>query len=108
MSGSLAYLGYMLIFTLVPISLIWAKHHHYLRRNWRVLAMVMGIGVLYQLAVDPFAEAWHAWFFTRSQTLGLWFLNFPIENTIFFALVSFAIASAMLALIEHYGLTRRR
>lgn len=101
MFGKYSYLVYMLIFTIIPIVIIWAKEFNYLKKNIKVIAMVVGIAIIYQLIVDPFAEIWKAWFFTKEKTLGIWIINFPIENTIFFILVSVAISSALLAFINY-------
>lgn len=95
-----SYLVWMLIFTLVPICILWARYgRRLLWRNRRAIALVAIIAVLYQFIADPFAEASHAWFFGDDKVLGLWIGNFPIENTLFFALVSIAISSFVIALM---------
>jgi lycopene cyclase domain-containing protein len=87
----------MLIFTLIPISIIWVRYYERLVRNRHIIVAVAALSVIFQVISDPFAESWHAWFFDPSLTLGIWIGNFPIENTIFFVLVSVAIASFVVA-----------
>ncbi|MBI3619962.1 hypothetical protein HY214_02350 [Candidatus Roizmanbacteria bacterium] len=91
----------MLIFTLIPISILWTKYYSPLKKNIKIVLTVMIIAIIYQLIADPFAEAWHAWFFSENKVMGLWLFNFPVENIIFFALVSIAISSAVIAFIYH-------
>ncbi len=93
MFGKYSYLAWMLIFTLIPIGVLWLRYPHALWRNRHVIALTACIAVLYQLLVDPIAEKWHAWFFDERRVMGIWMGNFPIENTIFFALIAVAISS---------------
>lgn len=102
MFGKYSYLIYMLIFTLVPITIVWVKYYDFLKRNLRVILIMSVIAIIFQLITDPFAEAWRAWFFRSDRVLGIWIGNFPIENLIFFFLVSIAISSAVLGFIKHY------
>ena len=98
MFGQYSYLIWMLVFTIVPIVIIWARYgRRLLWRNRQAILVIAAIAILYQLIADPFAEAWHAWFFTRNETMGIWVANFPIENTIFFVLVSIAVSSFVIA-----------
>ena len=92
------YLVWMLIFTIAPIGIIWARYgRRLLWKNRKASRIIAAIAVVYQFIADPFAEAWHAWFFVKDLTMGIWIVNFPIENTIFFALVSIAISSFVIA-----------
>jgi lycopene cyclase domain-containing protein len=61
---------------------------------------------IYLCATDPFAEAWHNWFFSSDRNLGLQVINFPVEEALFFLLVPIAIASATLCFI--YWLDKAR
>ncbi len=100
MFGQYSYLVWMLIFTLVPIGILWARYgRRLLWRNRKAIFVIAIIAILYQLVADPFAESWRAWFFTKNETMGVWIGNFPIENTIFFFLVSIAISSFVIARI---------
>jgi lycopene cyclase domain-containing protein len=54
---------------------------------------------VYLCLSDPFAEAWHNWFFSDDRNLGLFIINFPIEEALFFLLVPIAVASATLCSI---------
>ena len=96
MFGHYSYLVYTLIFTLSPIVLMWMHDYPMMRKNFSVIGIVALLSVLYQSIVDPFAESWHAWFFGNDKILGIWIGSFPIENTLFFALVSIAITSCIL------------
>lgn len=93
----------MLVFTLIPIGILWARYHRFLWLNRKVIGGAMLFGVLYQIVADPFAESWRAWFFTGDKVIGLWVINFPIENTLFFILIPLAIASATLVFIRHFN-----
>ena len=97
MFGKYTYLAWMLIFTIVPIGIIWARYSRLLWKNRKAILIIAVIAAVYQLIADPFAEAWHAWFFTKGLTMGFWIGNFPIEDTIFFVLVSIAISSFVIA-----------
>ena len=99
MFGHYTYLIYTLIFTLSPIVLIWIHDYPMMRKNLTVIGIVALLSAVYQVVVDPFAESWHAWFFGNDKILGIWIGNFPIENTVFFVLVSIAITSFVLTRI---------
>jgi lycopene cyclase domain-containing protein len=99
MYGQLTYLVYVLAFSLVPIGLFWLISFRFLRQNWRVIA-VTSFGIFaYMCVTDPFAEAWHNWFFSNDRLLGWWMINFPVEEGLFFLLVPLAVASATLCFV---------
>jgi len=98
MFGQYSYFVWMIIFTMLPIGILWARYgRRLLWRNRGVVGAVAAIAVLYQLITDPFAEAWHAWFFGDDKIIGVWIGNFPIENCFFFVLFSTAISSFVVA-----------
>lgn len=101
MFGQFSYLIYMLLFTFIPIGILWIREFNFLWKNLKVVGITVVSGIIFQLVADPFAENWRAWFFTKEKILGIWLVNFPIENTIFFLLVPLAICSACLTFI-HY------
>lgn len=98
--GNFSYLVYMLVFTLIPIGILWINYFHILKKNVKIVLITAGIIVIYQILTDPFAEIWKAWLFSNDKILGLWLINFPIENTLFSALVSIAVSSATLIFIH--------
>lgn len=100
MFGPYSFLIYMLIFTLPPIVILWAKFPVLLWKNKKIILCVILAGLVSQVIADPFAERWNAWYFPRETTLGLWILGFPIENTIFTILIAANISSAVLTLIH--------
>ena len=91
----------MILFTFIAIGIPWMKNFNFLKKNIKIILITALISIIYQLIADPFAENWGAWFFSNNKILGLWILNFPIENMLFFVLVSIAISSAVLTFI-HY------
>lgn len=91
----------MLIFTLIPISILWIKNFKFLKKNIKIILIACILGIIHQFVSDPFAESWGAWFFNSEKILNVWILNFPLENVIFVILVSFVISSAVLTFI-HY------
>ena len=97
--GHFSYLVYMLIFTLIPIGILWVKNFQFLKKNIKIVWMTVFIGVIYQFIIDPFAGSWGTWFFTKEKILGIWILNFPIEDLIFIILILIAISSAVLTFI---------
>lgn len=100
MFGQFSYLVYMLTFTLIPIITLWFINFRFLFKNIKVILGVAIIALGYQLIVDPFAEYFQAWFFSEDRILGIWLFNFPIENVLFFLLVSIALSSAVLTLVN--------
>lgn len=101
MFGHFSYLVYMLIFTFIPIGILWWKNFKFLRKNIKIVLITVFIGIIYQIIVDPFAESWGAWFFTEEKILNILMLNFPVENLIFIILISIAISSAVLTFINY-------
>lgn len=91
----------MLIFTLIPIGILWIKNFRFLKKNIKIIWLTAIIALAYQLVTDPFAERWNAWFFSKDRILGIWVFNFPIENMLFFILISIAISSAVLTFIYY-------
>lgn len=106
MFGQFSYLVYMLVFTIIPMAIVWSINWRRLSANLRVILLVGLTGVVYQLTFDPFAESWQAWFFSEDKILGLWLFNFPLENVLFFLLVPIAISSVVLTLID-FGKTKK-
>lgn len=90
----------MLIFTLISTTILWSINYKFLKRNLRVILLTVVMAVIYQLIVDPIAENWQAWFFSHNKILQIWVFNFPLENTLFFILTSFATSSAVLTFIH--------
>jgi lycopene cyclase domain-containing protein len=90
----------VLAFCLTPIAVFWALGYRFLRKNWRVVGLTALVIFLYMCLTDPLAEAWRNWFFSSDRILGLYFLNFPIEEGLFFLLVPIAVASATLYFIS--------
>jgi len=99
MFGQYTYLVYVLAFCLIPIGIMWATNFQFLHNNLRVIGMAALIVFVYLCATDPFAEAWHNWFFSSDRNLGWYVINFPVEEALFFLLVPIAIASATLCCI---------
>ena len=102
MFGSYSFLIYMLIFTLIPIAILWSKNYAFLSKNRKIILSVVLLGLVFQLIGDPFAEAWNAWYYTREKTLCIWFGSVPIENTIFTILIAVVISSAVLSFIHYH------
>lgn len=100
MFGHYTYLIYVLVFCVVPIGLMWTTNFQFLRTNIRVIGMAALITFIYLCATDPFAEAWHNWFFSADRILGWWVINFPVEEALFFLLVPIAVASATLCFLS--------
>ena len=97
--GNFSYLAYMLIFTIPPISFIWIKHFKILKKNIKTIFSLMSIGLVLALISDPIANWTDSWFFTKEKILGIYVINFPIEDIIFVLLVSFAISSAIIGFV---------
>ena len=108
MFGQYTYLVYVLVFCLIPIGLLWAINYRFLRSNVRVLGMSALVVFIYLCITDPFAEAWHNWFFSSDRILGPQVINFPVEEGLFFLLVPIAIASATLCFIHWFDQARSR
>ena len=106
MFGQYTYLVYVLAFCLIPIGILWVTNFRFLRRNLRVIGMASLVMFIYLCLTDPFAEAWHTWFFSSDRNLGRYVINFPVEEALFFLLVPIAIASATLCFI--YWLNKAR
>jgi lycopene cyclase domain-containing protein len=96
MFGHYTYLVYVLAFCLIPTGVFWAVGFRFLRRNLPVIGLTVLIVFPYMCLTDPFAEAWHNWFFSSDRLLGPYMINFPVEEGLFFLLVPIAVASAAL------------
>lgn len=99
--GHFSYLFYMLVFTIIPIGILWGINFKFLKRNLKVIWIMILIGLTYQFIADPFAEEWGTWFFNKDKIVDIWILNFPIENSIFMILITIAISSAVLTYIYY-------
>jgi len=108
MFGQSTYLIYVLVFCLIPIALLWATNFPFLRRNLKVVGLSALIMFVYLCATDPFAEAWHTWFFSSDRILGWYVINFPVEEALFFLLVPIAIASATLSCLHWLESARQK
>lgn len=104
--GRYSYLVYMLIFTLLPIGILWIRHFALLRKNAKIISLVTAFGALYHFPTYVLAERWGNWFFSDDRVLGLQVLGSPIEDLLFAVLISIAISSAVLVFIHRrqYGM----
>ena len=100
MFGHDTYLIYVLVFCLVPTGIFWVLAFRLLRRNLAVIGLSSLIMFAYLCLTDPLAEAWRNWYFPGDRLLGVYMLNFPVEEGLFFLLVPFAVASAALFFIS--------
>lgn len=100
MFNNFSYIAYTLLFCVPVIALFWWRKSDLIVRNRRAVLGSVVCGILFQLIADPVAEAWGAWFFTPDKILGLWILNFPIENILFFIFVPLAISMFVLVCID--------
>jgi len=103
MFDNYSYIVYMLIFTLIPIGILWVRYWRFLLLNKKIIIYATIFGIIYQFVSDPFAESWRAWFFSDDKILNIWILNSPIEDLIFIMLVSLAVSSATLVFIRHFS-----
>ena len=108
MFGQYTYLIYVLAFCLLPIGIMWITNFQFLHKNLNVIGMSVLSMFVYLCATDPFAEAWHTWFFSSDRILGWQVINFPVEEALFFLLVPVAIASATLCFIHWLDASRLR
>ena len=108
MFGQYTYLIDVLVFCLIPIGILWAANFQFLRRNLKVVGVATLVMFVYLCATDPFAEAWHTWFFSSDRILGWYVINFPVEEALFFLLVPVAIASATLSCLYWLDAVRER
>jgi lycopene cyclase domain-containing protein len=106
--GQYTYLIYVLVFCLIPIGSMWVINFRFLRDNWKIVAGSALVVFIYLCVTDPFAEAWHNWFFSSDRMLGPQLINFPVEEGLFFLLVPIAIASATLCFIHWFDQSRSR
>ena len=61
----------------------------------------MGGLFFYTLIVSTFAQSWGTWHYSSNRILGIYIVNFPIEDLIFAILVSIAISSGVLVFIYY-------
>jgi len=100
MFGQSTYLVDVLAFCLIPIAFLWTMNFQFLHRNFKVIGIASLVMFVYLCATDPFAEAWHNWFFSSDRILGWYMINFPVEEALFFLLVPVAVASATLCFLH--------
>ncbi len=97
--GHLSYLTYMLIFTGVPIVILWTFNFRFLKKNLKIILLNAFIALVYLQLPNIIAHLWDAWFFNQEKVLGIWIFNFPIEDLLYEILVAIAISSGVLTFI---------
>ena len=106
MFGQYTYLVYLLAFCLIPIGLFSVPNSKFFRKNLKVIGLSALVILIYLCVTDPLAEAWHTWFFSNDRILGFWFINFPVEEGLFFLLVPITVAFATLSFIRYQDRAR--
>ena len=96
-----SYLFYTLLFTLIPILILWTKKFNFLKKNIKIVFYSVLIGLIYTFISSPFAQLFGAWHYSNEKVLGVFLFNFPIEDLIFAALVSAAISSAVMVFVYY-------
>lgn len=99
--GHLTYIIYLVIFTLIPAAIFWAKDFRFLKKNLRVILRICLIAGVYVCIADYFGVKWGTWDYGQDKILGIWVLNFPLEDFLFAVLSSFTVSSAVLSFIHN-------
>jgi hypothetical protein len=95
--SNLTYLTMTLIFGLAFHAVLWARNARFLWSHHRTILKVIVYAELWTLITDPLGGLMGAWYFTESQTLGLWFFGvMPPEDLLGAAITSSAAACAIL------------
>lgn len=100
MLGTFSYLFWLFIFCVPPIVYVWARKHVWLRKNIKVIGIVVGASVAGWPVADLFGTSWHAWSYSDSRVIGIWIFGAPIEDGLYAAVVAFVVASAVLSFID--------
>ncbi len=93
MFGHYSYILWMLIFTSIPIGILWTRHGGILWKNRKVIGVVAILGILYWIIGGTVAIEWHTWFYNPDEIIGVSIGNFPIEDMLFIVLITVAISS---------------
>lgn len=87
----------LLAATIVFHGILWARNRTFLWSRRRTILLVVGLAELWQLATDPIGARWGAWIIDPDQVIGIWLFGVtPIDNLLGIALVSSAVACAVL------------
>ncbi len=100
MLGKFSYLVYTLLFTLIPIGILWIKKFSFLKKNIKIIFVTVLFGVLYAILVNLVPTYLRIWTISPNKILGIIMFGYPVEDILFFALVALAISSATLSFIH--------
>ena len=90
----------MLIFTLIPIAIIWIKKYKLLVKNLKIITYTVLIGFFITVFMNIVANFWKAWLFNPEKILNTFVINFPVEDLFYILLVYIAIVSGTLAIMD--------
>lgn len=110
----MSYLGFLAVFVVIPIALLWLAAIYDFRRGVRlpdalrswpaplIVCAHVTVAILYTTPWDNYLVATRVWWYDPKLVVGivLWFV--PIEEYIFFALQTLLCGSWLLLLARHY------
>jgi lycopene cyclase domain-containing protein len=86
----MTYFGFLLIFISLPLAvLVWAQYRALTRSHLRVLGGMATLAVLYTTLWDNYLVANRIWWYEPTQVVGLTLGWVPLEEYLFFILVTF-------------------
>lgn len=102
----LSYPLWLILFVLLPITILWTKNWESLRPYIRICVVAIFGALLVSLPWDYVSIQERIWYFEQPHIIGLWFLGLPIEEWLFIVLTTLLFTTTTLLL--HMKYTERK
>src|SRR5438309_10848347 len=98
----LSYPLWLLLFTIVPISILWIIKFNTLKKYYKVIAFAVVGSIVFSLPWDIIAIHERIWYFTQPHIFGIYIVGLPIEEWLFMTFVTILFTIITLILWEKY------
>ncbi len=101
------YLLVLLIFCALPIVILFFIKGKTLYKYKSVLFLAIIGGIIFGAPWDYISTKNEIWTFSTERIIGIWILGLPLEEWLFFVLVTLLFSSITLVLWDKYGVDER-
>lgn len=97
------YLIWLIIFVILPLSVLGIKYRKILRDYYEVLILCVLGAFTFSTPWDLAAVERGIWYFPEKNMVGVWILGLPIEEYLFYALVTLLVSTTTLISWKKWG-----
>ncbi len=99
----LSYLAWIGIFVVIPLVALWIFNFSYFKEHIKVFLLAIIGSIIFSFPWDFIAVKEQIWLFEEPYILGIWLAGLPLEDWLFFVLVTVLFTSVTLLFWKKWG-----